>query len=45
MLFTNDANEFFLVVIALFFDLNPRGTNFDISSCSQRLYSKEVVLL
>ena len=39
------ANKLFLVVLAVFFDLNSRRTNFDISSCFQRFYSKEVVVL
>ena len=39
------ANKFFLVAIAVFFASNSWRTNFDISSCTQRFYSKEVVVL
>ena len=40
-----NTNTFFLVVIAVSFDSNSRGTNYDISPCAQCFYSKEVVVL
>ena len=40
-----EANKFFLFFIAVFFDSDSRGTNFDISSYTQRFYSKAVVAL
>ena len=39
------ANKFFLVVITVSFDSNSQVTNYDISSCTQHFYSKEVVVL
>ena len=38
------ANKSFLASIAFFFDSNSHGTNFDISSFTQRFYSKAVVI-
>ena len=39
------ANQFFLVVIAVFFASNSQMINIDIPSYPQRFYSKEVVVL
>ena len=38
------ANKAFLAAIVFFFDSNSHRTNFDISSFTQRFYSKAVVI-
>ena len=45
MFFLLNSNKFYLVAIAALFDLNSRRKNFDISSATQRFYSKEAVVL
>ena len=39
------ANKLFLVAIDVLFGLNIRRINIDMLSCSQRFYSKKVVVL